>query len=77
MVASYLYPMEFQLNGQEYIELNKLLKLAGLVGTGGEANMLIDSGEVKVNGNVETRRRNKIKAGFEVELDGNVVTVVA
>lgn len=69
--------MEFQLNGQEYIELNKLLKLAGLVGTGGEANMLIDNGEVKVNGNVETRRRNKIKAGFEVELDGNVVTVVA
>lgn len=77
MVAFISLTMQFQLNGQEYIELNKLLKLAGLVGTGGEANMLIDNGEVKVNGNTETRRRNKIRAGFEVELDGNVVTVVA
>ena len=54
---------EFSLNGREYIELNKLLKLMNLVSTGGEANIRIDSGEVMVNDVVETRRRNKLRGG--------------
>lgn len=56
----------FHLQGKEYIELNKLLKLLHLVGTGGEANMCIDNGEVIVNGVVELRKRNKLRHGHEV-----------
>lgn len=56
----------FHLQGKEYIELNKLLKLIHLVGTGGEANMCIENGEVTVNGAVELRKRNKLRHGYEV-----------
>ena len=57
----------FQLQGHEYIELNKLLKLMRLVETGGEANICIDDGEVVVNGVVELRKRNKLRDGYVVE----------
>jgi ribosome-associated protein len=56
----------FHLQGKEYIELNKLLKLLHLVATGGEANMCIENGEVTVNGEVELRKRNKLRHGHEV-----------
>ncbi|UXX78570.1 RNA-binding S4 domain-containing protein [Reichenbachiella carrageenanivorans] len=55
---------------EEYIELNNLLKAMGWVATGGEAKIRIDSGEVKVNGEVETRRRKKMRAGDAVEFEG-------
>lgn len=67
--------IEFELDGQEYIELNQLLKLMSLVNSGGEANMFITNGEVVVNGEVETRKRNKIRAGFEVKFDGYTIIV--
>ena len=50
---------DFKLENQEYIQLNQLLKATGLVGTGGEAMIRIDEGNVKVNGAVETQRRKK------------------
>ena len=50
----------------EYIELNKLLKLMHLVETGGEANICITEGEVIVNGEVELRKRHKLRLGYEV-----------
>ena len=53
----------FDLEGLEFIELNKLLKLLRLVNSGGEANLFIDQGEVYVNGVVETRRRRKLRNG--------------
>ncbi len=56
----------FHLQGKEYIELNKLLKLLHLVSTGGEANMSIENGEVTVNAAVELRKRNKLRHGYEV-----------
>ena len=56
----------FNLQGKEYIELNKLLKLLHLVATGGEANMCIENGEVTVNEAVELRKRNKLRQGHEV-----------
>ncbi|MFY0628504.1 MAG: RNA-binding S4 domain-containing protein [Reichenbachiella sp.] len=57
----------FKLNkGEEYIELNNLLKALSWVGTGGEAKMRIDEGEAIVNGEVETRRRKKIRSGDKV-----------
>jgi ribosome-associated protein len=68
-------PYEFELNGKEYIELNQLLKVVGLVNSGGEANTFIANGEVRVNDEIETRKRNKIKTGFKVEFDGQVLLV--
>ncbi len=61
---------------QEYIELNKLLKLLGLVGTGGEANMRIVDGEVMVNGEQDTRKRRKLRSGDKVEFGGEEVEVL-
>lgn len=54
---------------REPVELYKILKFEGLVGTGGEAKIVIDEGLVKVNGKVEFRRRNKIKSGDVIEFE--------
>lgn len=48
---------------QQFIKLDQFLKVMGVVGTGGEAKMLIQSGEVMVNGEVETRRGRKLVHG--------------
>jgi len=57
------------------MDLQDWLKLAGAVGTGGEAKYLIQSGYVKLNGETETRRRKKIRRGDTVEIDGQKLTV--
>ncbi len=59
---------KFKIKG-DYIQLNQLLKVLGWCDSGGMANALIDSGQVKVNGAVELRRRNKIMPGFKVEFE--------
>lgn len=46
---------------QAYIELNKVLQIIGVAQTGGHAKILIQNGEVLVNGAIETRVRNKLK----------------
>ena len=48
--------------------LGQALKAAGLVGTGGEAKVLIQAGEVGVNGDIETRRGRKLEEGDVVEV---------
>lgn len=55
----------------EFIKLDQLLKLAGLVGSGGDAKLLISHSCVKVNGEVETARGKKIRPGdvIQVEVD--------
>lgn len=55
---------------REYVELNQLLKLAGLVDSGGAGKALVANGEVKVDGEVELRKTCKIRAGQTVEVDG-------
>ncbi|MFK7907985.1 MAG: RNA-binding S4 domain-containing protein [Chitinophagales bacterium] len=60
---------------QEYIEMNKLLKFLGIVGTGGEANMRIMDGEAWVNGVEDTRKRRKLRKGDKVEFDGQVIEI--
>ena len=67
----------FNLQGHEYIELNKLLKLLHLVETGGEANICIEQGEVMVNGEVEFRKRNKLRDGYIVEFNDRKIQVKA
>ena len=58
------------------IRLDHFLQACG-VETGGQAKQLIQSGNVQVNGEVETRRRKKLHEGDEVELEGEVFTVTA
>ncbi len=67
--------MEKILIHTEYIKLDSLLKLAGLVETGGEAKMLIQDGQVQVNGEVCTMRGKKLRAGDTVTLDGRTVAI--
>ena len=64
---------------EERITLNDALKLSGLAETGGHAKVMIQAGEVLVNGEVETRRKRKLKEGdvvrvgeeeFVLELEG-------
>lgn len=68
---------ELSLGGREYIDLCDLLKVAGLCQTGGAAKIVIGSGEVLVDGLVETRKRCKIRAGQMVEYKNERVTVTA
>ncbi|MDO4263467.1 MAG: RNA-binding S4 domain-containing protein [Deinococcus sp.] len=60
---------------QESMDLQDFLKIAGLVETGGEAKFRIQGGEVRLNGEVETRRRRKVKRGDMVEIYGERVEV--
>lgn len=52
------------------VELYKILKFEGLISSGGEAKAAIDAGLVKVNGEVETRKRRQINAGDIIEIGG-------
>lgn len=55
---------------EETLTLSDALKLAGAAETGGQAKRLIQSGQVKVNGEIETKRKRKLVAGDAVEVDG-------
>ena len=59
------------------VELYKILKFEGLVGSGGEAKMIISNGQVKVNGAVETQRRKKIVHGDQIEINGEALNIIA
>ncbi|MFK7887692.1 MAG: RNA-binding S4 domain-containing protein [Gammaproteobacteria bacterium] len=59
------------------IELYKLLKLAGLASSGGEAKAFIDDGQVRLNGVLEKRKRKKIVAGDQVEFNARTLEVRA
>ena len=52
------------------MKLDQYLKWKGWVFTGGEAKQRIQTGEVRVNGVVETRRGRQLVAGDRVVLDG-------
>jgi len=55
---------------REPVELYKILKFEGLVTTGGEAKLLIGDGQVRVNGEVETRKRRQMRDGDTIEFRG-------
>ncbi|MBE0618414.1 MAG: RNA-binding S4 domain-containing protein [Proteobacteria bacterium] len=61
----------------EFIRLDQFLKLADAVSGGGEAKVRVQAGEVRVNGQVETRRGRKLRPGDEVAVDGRCLRVVA
>ena len=58
-----------------FIELNTFLKLKNLASTGGQAKVLIRSGEILVNGEVEMRNRRKLLVGDEVKYKGKMYVV--
>lgn len=60
---------------QETIDLQDFLKISGVVETGGEAKFRVQGGEVRLNGEIETRRRKKLRRGDIVEYAGEQLTV--
>ena len=67
--------MIFNLNGAEYIELIKLLKLLHIAESGGHAKIMVEEGEVKLNGDVEFRKRTKLRPGDVVESSGKQIVI--
>jgi ribosome-associated protein len=52
------------------MRLAHFLKLCGIAGTGGHAKVLIQGGEIQLNGELETRRRRKLTSGDVIAFDG-------
>ncbi|RFZ94789.1 RNA-binding S4 domain-containing protein [Mucilaginibacter conchicola] len=67
--------IEFKVEG-DYIPMIQLLKAVNLVQTGGEAQIVVAEGEVKHNGQVDYRKRLKVKAGDIVEFNGQQIKVI-
>jgi ribosome-associated protein len=61
---------------EETIRLGQLLKLAGLAESGSDARALVQSGDVTVNGEVDTRRGRQLRRGDVVAVGGESVRVV-
>ena len=66
---------EFNLGNNEFIELNNLLKVMGLCDSGGMAKTVIADGRVRVNGNVELRKRYKVRKGQLVEFERHKIII--
>lgn len=60
---------------EQIIQLDQFLKWKGLVSTGGQAKVVIQSGQVKLNGVVETRRKKKLKPGDKITYNGQTAVV--
>jgi ribosome-associated protein len=60
----------------EPVELYKILKFEAMVPSGGVAKLAIESGDVRVNGEVETRKRKKIISGDVIEFNGETIRAV-
>jgi len=65
---------EFKLTS-EYIELVKLLKLLRIAETGGHAKIIVDEGNVFLNGKKEFRKRAKLRSGDEIQIFGEKITI--
>lgn len=66
---------EYELKS-EYIELYKLLKINRIASTGGHGKIMIEEGEVMLNGVVEFRKRAKIRKGDIIQCEGVSIKVV-
>jgi ribosome-associated protein len=67
---------EFELQG-EFIPLDALLKTTGLASSGGTAKAMVAAGQVQVDGELELRKRCKIRAGQVVSVGGAIIRVNA
>lgn len=68
--------IDFELD-RDFVELNQLLKLAGLCESGGAGKQLVASGVVRVDGAVELRKTAKIRAGQRVRVGEVEIRVTA
>lgn len=68
--------VEYQLTA-EYVELNHLMKLCGFADSGGSGGALVATGVVMVDGQVELRKRNKIRGGQIVTVEDSEIHVLA
>ena len=59
----------------EPVELYKILKFEGMTASGGEAKLVIEQGQVCVNGKIETRKRKKIVSGDIIEFASEKVSI--
>lgn len=66
--------LEFTLH-TDFIPLIQLLKATGLVQTGGEAQLVVSNGLVKYNGQVDYRKRLKVKSGDIVEYNEKIIHI--
>jgi len=66
--------LDFKLEG-EFIQLIQLLKATHLVQSGGEAQMVVIDGLVKCNGEVDLRKRLKVRRGDIIEFNGTKINV--
>ncbi len=62
--------------GEEFIKLGQAIKKAGLVSSGVEAKIVIQDGEVMVDGEVDTRRGRKLFGGEVISFDGEEVKII-
>jgi ribosome-associated protein len=60
---------------EDGIRLGQFLKLAGVSDSGGETKSRIAAGEVRVNGEVDTRRGRQLRRGDVVTIDGDQIRV--
>jgi ribosome-associated protein len=67
--------IEFKLEG-EFIPLIQLLKATGLVQSGGEAQTVVEDGLVKYNGEVDFRKRLKVRVGDVIDFMGKSIKVI-
>ena len=62
--------------GEDYIQLLMLLKIKQMAQTGGHAKIIIENGLVKVNGEIEFRKRKKLRKGDLIELDNSIIEII-
>lgn len=67
--------IEFKLEG-EFIPMIQLLKATGLVQSGGEAQTVVEDGLVKYNGEVDYRKRLKVRQGDLIDFMGQKIKIV-
>lgn len=70
-MATIDFPLE-----REHVELHQLLKLVGLCDSGGAGKQMVASGAVRVDGEVESRKSRKLRAGQVVEVGDTTIRVV-
>jgi len=63
--------------GEDFIPLIQLLKIENIASSGGEAQAMVLSENVRLNGEIELRKRAKIRVGDVVTAFGVEVTVIA
>ncbi len=74
MWGNTLFMKKFKIK-DEYIQLNQLIKAMSWSSNGAEANALIIAGQIKVNGEVEYRKRNKLVIGDSISYNNQKVEI--